>query len=52
MLAEDADKPFSDPNFIYELKYDGYRLLVVVEDGKCELAVSYTHLTLPTSDLV
>ena len=37
MLAEDADKPFSDPNFIYELKYDGYRLLVVVDEGKCEL---------------
>jgi bifunctional non-homologous end joining protein LigD len=37
MLAEDAEKPFSDPNFIYELKYDGYRLLVVVEDSKCEL---------------
>ncbi|MEO8499998.1 MAG: DNA ligase D [Vicinamibacteria bacterium] len=37
MLAEDAKEPFSDPNFIYELKYDGYRLLVVIEDGKCEL---------------
>ena len=37
MLAEDAKAPFSDPNFIYELKYDGYRMLVVVEDGKCDL---------------
>ena len=37
MLAEDAKEPFSDPNFIFELKYDGYRLLVVVEGGKCEL---------------
>ncbi|HQZ17785.1 MAG TPA: DNA ligase D, partial [Vicinamibacteria bacterium] len=37
MLAEDADRAFSDPNFIYELKYDGYRLLVVVEDGRCDL---------------
>ncbi len=37
MLAEDAKEPFSDPNFIYELKYDGYRLLAVVENGKCEL---------------
>jgi len=37
MLAEDAREPFSDPNFIYELKYDGYRLLAVVEDSKCEL---------------
>lgn len=37
MLAEDAKAPFSDPNFIYELKYDGYRLLVVVEEGRCDL---------------
>ena len=37
MLAEDAKEPFSDPNFLFELKYDGYRLLVVVEEGKCEL---------------
>ena len=38
MLAEDAEKPFSDPNFIFELKYDGYRLLVVVEDGPYRIA--------------
>ena len=37
MLAEDAKEPFSDPNFLFELKYDGYRLLVVVDQGKCEL---------------
>ena len=37
MLAEDAKEPFSDPDFIYELKYDGYRLLLTVDDGKCEL---------------
>jgi bifunctional non-homologous end joining protein LigD len=37
MLAEDAREPFSDPRFIYELKYDGYRLLVVAEEGKCDL---------------
>jgi bifunctional non-homologous end joining protein LigD len=37
MLAEDAKEPFSDPNFIFELKYDGYRLLAVVESGKSDL---------------
>lgn len=37
MLAEDAKEPFSDPDFVYELKVDGYRLLVVVEDSKCDL---------------
>jgi len=37
MLAEEAKEPFADPKFVYELKYDGYRMLVVIEDGKCEL---------------
>jgi bifunctional non-homologous end joining protein LigD len=37
MLAEDAKAPFSDANFIYELKYDGYRLLVALDDGRCDL---------------
>ncbi len=37
MLAEEAKAPFSDPNFLFELKYDGYRLLVVIEDGRSEL---------------
>jgi bifunctional non-homologous end joining protein LigD len=27
MLAETADEPFSSPDWIFELKYDGYRLL-------------------------
>lgn len=36
MLAEEGE-PFSDPRFVYELKYDGYRLLVVVENGTCRL---------------
>lgn len=37
MLAEEGKEPFSDQGFLYELKYDGYRLLVLVEDGKCDL---------------
>jgi bifunctional non-homologous end joining protein LigD len=27
MLAETREKPFSDPGWLFELKYDGYRLL-------------------------
>ncbi|HVS09163.1 MAG TPA: DNA polymerase ligase N-terminal domain-containing protein, partial [Planctomycetota bacterium] len=27
MLAERREKPFSDPGWVFELKYDGYRLL-------------------------
>ncbi len=33
MLAETADAPFTDPDWLFELKYDGFRLLVVREDG-------------------
>lgn len=39
MLAEDAEKPFSSPEWIFELKYDGYRMMVDVDGdaGKADL---------------
>ncbi|MGB7437168.1 MAG: RNA ligase family protein [Candidatus Acidiferrum sp.] len=30
-------KPFSDPDYIFELKHDGFRALAYVEEGKCRL---------------
>jgi len=33
MLAETADKAFSDPAWVFELKYDGYRVLATREDA-------------------
>jgi bifunctional non-homologous end joining protein LigD len=33
MLAETAEKPFSDPAWVFELKYDGYRVLAAREQG-------------------
>src|SRR5689334_614218 len=30
-------EPFDDPEWIYELKYDGFRALAVVEYGRCTL---------------
>lgn len=33
MLAQTAEAPFSDPQWMYELKYDGYRLLAAREDA-------------------
>jgi bifunctional non-homologous end joining protein LigD len=33
MLAETAEKPFSDPGWVFELKYDGYRVLAAREEG-------------------
>jgi bifunctional non-homologous end joining protein LigD len=37
MLAETADKAFSDPAWVFELKYDGYRVLAAREEGKPRL---------------
>ncbi len=41
MLAEPRDAAFSRPGWIWELKYDGYRLLAGREDGKP--ALRYRH---------
>ena len=37
MLATSASKPFSDPRWIFEPKYDGYRILVSCEEPKARL---------------
>jgi bifunctional non-homologous end joining protein LigD len=30
-------QPFNDPNFLFELKHDGFRALAYISDGHCEL---------------
>jgi len=30
-------QPFDDPNFLFELKHDGFRALAYINDGRCEL---------------
>ncbi len=37
MLASPGTKIFNDKNWIYELKYDGYRVLANIESGTVEL---------------
>lgn len=37
MLAVNANKIFNDPDWIYELKWDGYRVIARVKNGKAEL---------------
>jgi bifunctional non-homologous end joining protein LigD len=37
MLASPAKEIFNDKNWIYELKYDGYRALAHIDSGKVEL---------------
>ncbi len=37
MLAELAEAPFTHPNWLYEPKLDGYRMLAFVRDGEVKL---------------
>lgn len=37
MLATLVDGPFDDPDWLFEIKWDGYRALCTVEDGKLSL---------------
>jgi bifunctional non-homologous end joining protein LigD len=37
MLAESIDKPFDDPEWLFEIKWDGYRAVAFVENGKVRL---------------
>ncbi|HUK26321.1 MAG TPA: non-homologous end-joining DNA ligase [Terriglobales bacterium] len=37
MLATPVDKPFDDPEWLYEIKWDGYRAVAFLEDGKVRL---------------
>ncbi len=35
--------PFDDPDFLYEVKFDGFRALAYVEKGHCELVSRQGH---------
>jgi bifunctional non-homologous end joining protein LigD len=37
MLATLTDKPFDDPHWVFETKWDGFRVIAVVERGKATL---------------
>ena len=42
MLASLCDKPFDDPNWLFEIKWDGYRAVTFLSDGDVRL-VSRNH---------
>ncbi len=37
MLAESIEKPFDDEDWLFEIKWDGYRAITFVENGKVRL---------------
>ena len=37
MLASVTEKPFDDPNWFFEIKWDGYRAVAFFEEGKVRL---------------
>jgi bifunctional non-homologous end joining protein LigD len=37
MLATPVDKPFDDPEWLFEIKWDGYRAIAFIENGKVRL---------------
>jgi bifunctional non-homologous end joining protein LigD len=37
-------KAFNDPDYIFELKHDGFRALAYVEEGKCKLVSRNSNL--------
>jgi bifunctional non-homologous end joining protein LigD len=37
MLATATDKPFDDPAWLFEIKWDGYRAVAFIKDGKVRL---------------
>jgi len=43
MLASIAERPFSDPDWVFEIKWDGVRALAWIDDGKVRL-LSRNHI--------
>ena len=37
MLASIAEDPFDDPNWLFEIKWDGYRVVSFIRDGKVRM---------------
>lgn len=44
MTLATSRQPFDHPDFISELKYDGFRALAYVQDGRCDLVSRNNHV--------
>ena len=43
MLLTQKPKPFDHPDWIFEIKYDGFRALTYIENGDCRLVSRKNH---------
>jgi bifunctional non-homologous end joining protein LigD len=43
--------PFDDPDWLYEIKHDGFRALAVIEQGHCRFLSRKKHRLTGYSDL-
>ncbi len=43
MLATLSDRPFDDPDWLFEIKWDGYRVQAIVADGKVRIHTRNGH---------
>ncbi|HEY2004721.1 MAG TPA: DNA ligase D [Candidatus Saccharimonadia bacterium] len=54
MLATLADEPTNDPDWLYEIKWDGYRIMAHLRDGRVQLLTrnhqDYTSRYQPVAD--
>jgi len=50
MRLRQVKEPFDNPDYIFELKHDGFRVVVYLQDGKCKL-VSCNQRNLGFPDL-
>jgi bifunctional non-homologous end joining protein LigD len=37
-------EPFNDPDWLFELKHDGFRSLAYIEDGQCRLVSRHRNV--------
>src|SRR6266849_2669768 len=43
MRLTQRSNPFDDPDWIFEIKYDGFRALAYIEDGESDLVSRKSH---------
>jgi len=43
MIVRAMSQPFDDPEWLYEIKHDGFRALTVIDDGRCRFYSKNRH---------